>query len=187
MELRDFLEEYKKALELLKEEEVKVDLSPKNIREGHVYRIPLKGKAPVWVLVVGFTGNNHLVEVVPLSFEWVLATRYDYILNFEHPLRDTWIAQLDLTAEAPLETFLVAEEEGRIAKEDLELIKKVLRDETSIPASKRGRGYEDEVHREFKKIEYERHRFLFEDFFSSLSDEGVGVVVPTPLRLLLEG
>ena len=173
MELRDFLAEYKKALELLKEEKVEVDTSPKTLREGYIYRIPLLGRVPVWLLVVRFTGNNHLVEVVPLSFEWTLATCYDYILSFEHPLRDTWIAQLDLATEVPLETFLLAEEEGKVKEEDLELIKKVLDDEVSIPEDRRGKGYDNPIHKEFKQIEYERHKFLVTDFLSSLSDEGV--------------
>ena len=152
MELKDFLEEYKKALAMLREDRLDTHgiKTPEKIKEGFVYEIEHEG-APVLLLVANL--EEDFAEVVPLSFSWELATRYDYILEFEHPLRDIWIAQLDLATEVPKEILFQLKERGKIKEEYLKVIKSVLDDEREIPEEKRGKGYEDEVHREFKKIE----------------------------------
>ncbi|TCK06215.1 hypothetical protein [Phorcysia thermohydrogeniphila] len=185
MELKDFLEEYKRALSMLREDRLKVYSikAPEEIKEGFVYETEYEG-APVLLLVANL--EEHFAEVVPLSFSWELATRYDYILEFEHPLRDTWIAQLDLATEVPKEILFQLKERGKIKEEDLRIIQSVLADEGEIPEEKRGRGYEDEVHKEFKRIEFERHRWLYEALLLSLDEEEERLVIVKPLREELE-
>ena len=184
MELKDFLDEYKRALSMLKEDRLKVYRikTPEEIKEGFVYETEYEG-APVLLLVANLEEN--FAEVVPLSFSWELATYYDYILEFEHPLRDTWIAQLDLATEVPKEILFQFNERGKIKEEDLNIIQSVLADEGEIPVEKRGRGYEDEIHKEFKELELERHRWLYEALLLSLEEESRLVIVK-PLREELE-
>jgi hypothetical protein len=185
VELKDFLDEYKRALSMLKEDRLKVYSikAPEEIKEGFVYETEYEG-APVLLLVANLEEN--FAEVVPLSFSWELATYYDYILEFEHPLRDTWIAQLDLATEIPKEILFQFNERGKIKEEDLRIIQSVLTDEGEIPVEKRGRGYEDEIHKEFKELELERHRWLYEALLLSLDEEENRLVIVKPLREELE-
>jgi hypothetical protein len=182
VELKDFLSEYRKALKLL-EGMGSYEITEKlEVKEGTVYEIPGE-RGPVWLLAVNV--KKFFVEVVPLSFMWELATKHDLIIEFEHPLRDTWIAQIDLTQDVLKETFLVASRAGNVKEEDLTLIRKIISEEVSIPEGRRGSGYKDRVHREFKEIEKERHKFLEEDLFLSMSEDEIILPIPTPLRNLI--
>jgi hypothetical protein len=181
MRLGEILEEYKKALSMLREDGLILYSTgaPREIKEGFVYETAYRG-TPVLLLLANIEGE--FAEVVPLCFMWELATRYDYLLEFEHPLRDTWIAQLDLAAEIPKEMLFQFKEVGRINENDLRTIKSVLADESEIPEEKKGKGYEDEVHAEFKKLEYERHRWLYESLLLSLDEEEEKLLISEPLR-----
>ncbi len=182
VELKDFLNEYRKALQLVEGTQNYEIMEKLEIKEGTVYEIPGE-RGPVWLLAVNV--KEFFVEVVPLSFMWELATRHDLIMEFEHPLRNTWIAQIDLTQDALKETFIVASEAGKIKEDDLELIRKIISEEIPFPKDRTGSGYSDKVHREFKEIEREKHRFLAEDLFLSMSEDEIILPIPTPLRSLI--
>jgi len=184
--LKDFLDEYIEALELLKEGKFKLfkrKTSP-YVREGYVYEIETDGTP---ILLLAAKVDEEYAEVVPLSWLWELATKYDMVIEFSHPLRDVWIAQLDLAMEIPKEILHQAEEVGKVKDVDLEVIKKVLNDEIEIPKHRRGKGYEDEVHSKFKEIEFDRHKWLFESLLSSMGESEEKVLILTyPLRKTLE-
>ena len=165
--LRELFRDYKTSLELLKED-TSEKIRSLAIEEGKVYKLKKEG-APCWVLVVEKEKGYCLVS--PMTFMWELATKYDVLVEFLHPLRDIWIVELDLSTDVPEETLRGAVCEGAINKEDFELVRKILKEDIPIPKNKKGIGYNDRVHKEFKSFELDRHRWLYESFFSSLTDE----------------
>ena len=168
MRLRDFLDEYVESLNLLRDSEFKSKTLNTFVREGHVYESRNSEGIPIFLLAVNVDDRH--VEVVPLCWCWELATKYDVIVKFPHPLRETWIVQLDLAVEIPKEILYRFKEVGKISDTDLMLIKKVLNGEIEIPKNRRGKGYSDEIHSKFKEIEFKRHEWLFEVLLSSVDD-----------------
>ena len=153
MKLRDYFEEYRRLVALYRP----VSLAPtKEVREGGVYQLP--ADQPLFVVVINKKGN--FLEVAPVSFCWPLATRHDLIVELPHPFSDTWIVQTDLISSAPVKILEGAELIGELSKGDLELLKALLRGERALPRNRRGRGYDDEVHEEFKDFEYRRFKIL---------------------------
>jgi len=153
------------------------------IEEGSVYRIDREG-APVWLLVVEKDRGYCLIS--PMTFMWELATKNDFLVQFPHLLRENWIVELDLSSDVPEEVLKGAVYEGKLKKEDFEIVKRALLEGAPLPKERTGRGLEDEIHREFKKIEYQRHRWLYESLLSSLDEEEAGYLEEEIYDQLLE-
>ncbi len=153
LDYKKLIFDYKKFISLFRA----VPLTPtKEVREGGVYQLP--ADEPLFVAVINKEGD--FLEVAPVSFCWPLATRHDLIVELPHPFSDTWIVQTDLISSAPVKILEGAELIGELSKGDLELLKALLRGERALPKNRRGRGYDDLVHREFKDFEYRRYRKL---------------------------
>jgi len=164
MRLRDILDSYKKLIEMYEE----VPLTPaEKIEEGGIYWLP--AEQPLFLAVINDDGKY--VDVAPVSFEWLLATRRDLIVEVPHLLSDRWIVQTDLTITAPRKLLKGAELIGKMAEEELEILKRAVEEKGSLPKERRGMGYEDPVHREFKDFEYSRYRFLLKELLSSIDEE----------------
>jgi len=172
---KELVEQYKQLLNLLKEEG-KVKRSETSIEEGAVYEGKLGG-FPIFLLAVRKKGE--LVYFVPLSFMWELATRVDMLIEFSHPLREVWIAQFDLSSQVQ-ESFFKEfgfKKVGKVKDEDLKLIKEIYERKREIPKGRKGRGYEDEAHQEFKEIEYQRHKPIYNYFLNNLQESST-VLIP---------
>ena len=154
-----------------------------DIEEGSVYRIDRDG-APLWLLVVEKDRGYCLVS--PMTFMWELATKNDFLVEFPHILRENWIVELDLSSDVPEDVLKGAVYEGKLKKEDFETVKRALLEGAPLPRERTGRGYEDEIHREFKKIEYQRHRWLYESLLSSLEEEEAGYLEEEVYGQLME-
>ncbi len=154
-----------------------------DIEEGSVYRVDRDG-APLWLLVVEKDRGYCLVS--PMTFMWELATKNDFLVEFPHILRENWIVELDLSSDVPEDVLKGAVYEGKLKKEDFETVKRALLEGASLPRERTGRGYEDEIHREFKKIEYQRHRWLYESLLSSLEEEEAGCLEEEVYGQLME-
>ena len=168
--LKELLDDYRTALDLLKEEKSSEKVKTLTVEEGKVYRVEREG-APNWLLVVEKEGDYCLVS--PMTFAWELATKYDVLVKFPHVLRDNWIVQLDLSGDVPVSVLRGAVLEGELNGKDFELIKRALKENASVPPEKKGRGYEDSIHKEFKELEYERHKWLYRALLSSLEEGDV--------------
>ena len=161
MELKDVLKDYKKLISLYRP----VPLTPaEEIKEGGVYQLNWKEPAFLAVIVDG----GRFVEVAPVSFAWPLATRLDLIVELPHPFSDLWIVQTDLMTSTSAKILEGAELIGELSKDDLELLKAVLKGERALPKERRGRGYGDPVHEEFKDFEYRRYKRLFAELLKEV-------------------
>jgi hypothetical protein len=186
MRLEDILEDYIKMVEIYE----KTPTVPcGEVIEGGVYWLP--ADEPLFVSVINKEGN--FVEVAPLSFCWPLATRHDLIIELSHPFSDIWIVQTDLITSVPERLLREAELIGKLKEEDLEILKKTLRGEATLPRERRGRGYNDHIHKKFKDFEYKRYKFLVEELLSSIDEAEKSakstaeeVNIPKFIRNLLE-
>ena len=177
-----FLEEYKKTLQELSQIPLGGETLAFDVEEGCVYRVEKDG-APVWLLVVEKDRGYCLVS--PMTFMWELATKNDLLVKFPHVLRENWIVELDLSTDIPEELLKGSIYEGKLSSEDFKTVKDALLEGTPLPKERTGRGYEDEVHREFKKLEYNRHRWLYESLLLSLDSEEEGYLEEEDYEKLL--
>ncbi|MEO2069686.1 MAG: hypothetical protein ABGX27_09305 [Desulfurobacteriaceae bacterium] len=162
-----------------KEKEEFILYPPENIEEGDVFEFPLEN-LPLLVVIVNIEGSY--AEVVPMSFQWELATRYDLIVDFEHYLRDKWIVEVDMTTTVPLSILFQAQKIGKLKEEDFNIVKDAVLEGVPLPRERSGRGYEDEIHSKFKDIEAERISFLVNSLLEDISseDESFRVISFTP-------
>lgn len=185
MRLIDILNDYKKMVEIYEE----VPLIPaEKITEGGVYQLP--GNEPLFLTVIKEEGD--FADVAPTTFCWPLATKHDFLIEISHPFSDTWIVQTDLTTTVPKRVLEGAELIGKMSEEELKILKRAIEEKESLPKERRGMGYEDPVHQEFKKFEAERYKFLLNKLLSFIdeveaegSSEGP-TVIPFPKSLVAE-
>jgi len=162
--LKQFLEIYE---ELLKEdtypngnESFDSEKESFNVVEGSVFESPLT-ELPFLFTVVEKKKNS--VVIALMSDFWELATNRDIFVQLPHPVRETWIVETDITCEVPenlINNFLFV---SKLEDEDIKLIKEAVSGK-DIPVDRRGRGYNDPVHKRFKELERERLQSLFTGF-----------------------
>jgi len=89
-------------------------------------------------------------------------------VELPHPFSDLWIVQTDLMTSTSARVLEGAELIGELSKNDLKLLKAVSRGERTLPKERRGRGYGDPVHEEFKEFEYARYKRLFAELLKEV-------------------
>jgi len=174
--LKQFLEIYE---ELLKEdtypngnESFDSEKESFNVVEGSVFESPLTG-LPFLFTVVEKKKNS--VVIALMSDFWELATNRDIFVQLPHPVRETWIVETDITCEVPenlINNFLFV---SKLEDEDIKLIKEAVSGK-DIPVDRRGRGYNDPVHKRFKELERERLQSLFTGFIRKEEKEDCIVI-----------
>ncbi len=174
--LKQFLEIYE---ELLKEdtypngnESFDSEKESFNVVEGSVFESPLTG-LPFLFTVVEKKKNS--VVIALMSDFWELATNRDIFVQLPHPVRETWIVETDITCEVPenlINNFLFV---SKLEDEDIKLIKEAVSGK-DIPVNRRGRGYNDPVHKRFKELERERLQSLFTGFIRKEEKEDCIVI-----------
>jgi hypothetical protein len=153
MRLKEILEGYKKLVKLYEP----VELIPaEEIEEGGIYWLPWK--EPAFLAVI--EKDKKFADVAPVSFCWPLATRRDFIVEIPHLISDTWIVQMDLLITTSLKVLKGAELIGKLSTEDLKILKDDANAVKPIPKNRRGMGYNDPIHDDFKDFEYRRYRRL---------------------------
>jgi len=181
--LKNLVEDYDRAIKGEGMESEKLILwtqSGKEVEKADVYEIPT-GTIPILLVVYGFDENY--ADVIPMSYQWELATEVDLIVKFEHPLRGKWIVELDMMITVPKYILYQAEFAGTL--KDFDVVEKAI-EEGEIPANRKGIGLNDPVHRRFKNIEAERHRWLFSALLNSLNTKEQNLILIPSLRETIE-
>jgi hypothetical protein len=147
-----------------------------DISEGSVFE-STQTALPFLFTVVEKKENNVLIAL--MSDFWELGTNKDIFVRFSHPVRDTWIVETDITCVVPksfLENFRFA---GKLSSEDIAFVKKALSGE-EIPLNKRGSGYNDRIHKQFKSLERDRLQLLFSGFMEKNEEKDLIIIKFNP-------
>jgi hypothetical protein len=129
-----------------------------DVQEGFVFEV---GTENLPVLLVVVEKQRKVVKVALMCDQWELATERDVLVDFSHPIRNMWIVETDIVYTLPLSVLKNFSFSGRLNEGDLRIVKMAVNEE-EIPLYKRGRGYNDPIHRRFKEIEMERMTAIFE-------------------------
>jgi hypothetical protein len=188
--LKNILNEYRKLIEGIymenfENKELKIwKQIDRKVQEGDVFEVPSNNIPNILAV---YKAEGDFSDVVPLCPQWELATKKDLLIDFHHILRNKWIAELDLVISIPNYILYQSEYAGRLKKEDVELIKQVLNGEKNIPRNRTGLGYDDDIHREFKEIERERHKWLFNELLSCIEETQMETIeIIPPLKELIK-
>ena len=157
--LQEILNLYKLSLEREGETKVKVEQEPLKVEEGNLVELFPSPDGLEMVFLVFRKPKNGLVELLPLSGFWELATPDDVIVKVEGK---NYIVQTDLGIDVPEEVFKegitgrVFLPAGKLTPEEMEEVKKV------HEGKKRGAGRMwGGPKGEFKKLEAKRYFPLF--------------------------
>jgi hypothetical protein len=147
-------------------------LLKRDIREGDVLEIDTE-LLPVLLTVV--EKGKVSVKVALMCDCWELATDRDVLVSFSHPIRDVWMVETDITYNLPLSMVKNFSLAGKLNKSDLETVKLAIKG-MDVPLHRRGRGYNDPIHRRFKEIEKDRANAIFKTFIER-KEKGECIVI----------
>jgi len=170
--LKELLETYKELTQnddLMEENFFSAGKETLNFTKGSVIEVSFRN-LPLLLCVINEEKYN--VKVALMSDFWELATNKDVFVRFSHPIRDTWIVETDIVKILP-KNFLKrvkASFRGKINQSDLKQIENLLSGK-KISSDSTGIGYNDEIHKEFKKIERKRFNKIFTQILN-FKDEG---------------